>query len=410
MIKKSGFLLFLFMIASSQVNYYTSLSPDFLSYSYVDFIIDNPGGIESIKGEEKMIHISLASSLFESGKLYEALGMTEKAKAKYEEALTHYATADIYFHYGDCLMKYMKWELAIKSFKISLALGYSRPYLIYYNIGCALSSMHNASDAYEYLELAIFNGFRAFEDFEKKDNLLFLRGQSDWRKWYSEWENFYGSKLPRTGLVGEWLFNGNADDLSGNENHGKVHGAVLTTDRYGNPKSAYFFDQQNGDYIDCGSNSSLNITDEITVSVWIKPLTSARIIGKYDNDLKGGWRMDYRDGYFYFNVSSGISDHDLCSDMTYAPNQFYHVVGTYSKKLGSLRLYVNGIKTEEKGYTQGVLTYRPRQYPDSENLNIGRFYAYGISYFYGIIDDVRIYNRVLDEQEVDALYHQEKIK
>jgi hypothetical protein len=34
-------------------------------------------------------------------------------------------------------------------------------------------------------------------------------------------------------LVGWWGFNGNAQDGSGNGNHGTVNGATLTTDRLG---------------------------------------------------------------------------------------------------------------------------------------------------------------------------------
>ncbi len=33
-------------------------------------------------------------------------------------------------------------------------------------------------------------------------------------------------------LVAYYTFNGNADDMSGNGNHGIVNGAVLTEDRY----------------------------------------------------------------------------------------------------------------------------------------------------------------------------------
>jgi hypothetical protein len=38
---------------------------------------------------------------------------------------------------------------------------------------------------------------------------------------------------PRNFLISEYLFNGNANDLSGNNLHGTVNGAQLTTDRLG---------------------------------------------------------------------------------------------------------------------------------------------------------------------------------
>jgi len=48
--------------------------------------------------------------------------------------------------------------------------------------------------------------------------------------------------ITRDGLVAEYLFNGNADDTSGNGFHGVVQGATPAADRLGNPNSACAFD------------------------------------------------------------------------------------------------------------------------------------------------------------------------
>ena len=50
------------------------------------------------------------------------------------------------------------------------------------------------------------------------------------------------SYVPTNGLVGWWPFNGNANDESGNGNHGTVNGATLAADRFGNAGKAYSFD------------------------------------------------------------------------------------------------------------------------------------------------------------------------
>ena len=47
------------------------------------------------------------------------------------------------------------------------------------------------------------------------------------------------SVLLKEGLVAYYPFNGNANDYSGNGHNGTVTGATLTTDRFGNPNSAY---------------------------------------------------------------------------------------------------------------------------------------------------------------------------
>jgi hypothetical protein len=81
----------------------------------------------------------------------------------------------------------------------------------------------------------------------------------------------WGSNL-YDGLVAYYPFNGNADDESGNDNNGIVYGASLTEDRFGNEDQAYSFDGLN-DFIVINSNFPLK---KVSVSVWIKPNTTAK--------------------------------------------------------------------------------------------------------------------------------------
>ena len=69
------------------------------------------------------------------------------------------------------------------------------------------------------------------------------------------------------GLVAYYPFNGNANDESGNGNHGSVHGATLTVDRCGMPDRAYRFN--GSDYIDLG-NGTVNVAGDLTLSLWVK--------------------------------------------------------------------------------------------------------------------------------------------
>ena len=47
--------------------------------------------------------------------------------------------------------------------------------------------------------------------------------------------------VPANGLVGWWPFNGNANDESGNGNHGTVNNVNSAIDRFGNGNSAFSF-------------------------------------------------------------------------------------------------------------------------------------------------------------------------
>ncbi len=87
-------------------------------------------------------------------------------------------------------------------------------------------------------------------------------------------------QIPTNGLVGDWPFNGNAYDESGNGLNGSVTGATLTTDRFGNANSAYYFDGT-GKYIQVPDNALLR-PSYITISLWVK---SSNIVPHNQNIL-----------------------------------------------------------------------------------------------------------------------------
>jgi len=76
------------------------------------------------------------------------------------------------------------------------------------------------------------------------------------------------SYVPTNGLVGWWGFNGNAQDGSGNGNHGTVIGATLTTDRFGNQNAAYSFNGSSS-HIKVNNSSSLE-SGNLSISFWIQ--------------------------------------------------------------------------------------------------------------------------------------------
>jgi hypothetical protein len=75
------------------------------------------------------------------------------------------------------------------------------------------------------------------------------------------------SYVPTNGLVGWWGFNGNAQDNSGNGNHGTVNGATLSTDRFGNQNSAYSFNGLNN-WIQVQDHISIRPSN-ITLATWV---------------------------------------------------------------------------------------------------------------------------------------------
>ncbi|KPA16998.1 conserved hypothetical protein, secreted [Candidatus Magnetomorum sp. HK-1] len=202
-----------------------------------------------------------------------------------------------------------------------------------------------------------------------------------------------------SGLVVHYPFNGNANDESGNDNNGTVNGATLTTDRFGNEDKAYSFDGID-DNIDCGNNAS-TLPEKISISVWIKPSSTIQshntpyILGRsfkrtdgYDIFLFGNkkiCRFDINDSYDTYSVNSFQFD------------EWHHIVMTYDGN--TIIGYIDGQNEVANTVLKGPINYT--SYP----LSIGRV-AHNEAYaFTGAIDDIRIYNRVISELEVQALYY-----
>ncbi|MGB3073751.1 MAG: LamG domain-containing protein [Chitinophagales bacterium] len=85
-------------------------------------------------------------------------------------------------------------------------------------------------------------------------------------------------------LIAYYPFDGNALDASGNGNDGTVNGATLTTDRFGNPNSAYKFDGTN-DYIEYIAGSKFKPeTFPVSMTAWLKSNTPSDVGTFFKND------------------------------------------------------------------------------------------------------------------------------
>src|SRR5690349_14790600 len=71
-----------------------------------------------------------------------------------------------------------------------------------------------------------------------------------------------------TGLQAYYPFNGNANDATGNGYNGTlISNPTLTTDRMGNPNSAYYLDGVSS-YITIPASGTLNQTDAMSVALF----------------------------------------------------------------------------------------------------------------------------------------------
>jgi hypothetical protein len=206
-------------------------------------------------------------------------------------------------------------------------------------------------------------------------------------------------------LVAWWKFDetegSNADDSSGNNNTGALIGGPQWQPANGKIGGALAFDGID-DYIECGNNPSVNLTGGVSVSSWIKFTRQAKdrkIVSNQDN-ATGGYKLGVYDDKVEMEIrdsgNAPSTNRFIDGGTLLEPDVWYHVVGTYSQG-GSIKTYVNG-KLDRESETPAMLAL------SGGVLKIGREPFYDLYWFDGLIDDLRIYNYPLSDDEVTALY------
>lgn len=214
------------------------------------------------------------------------------------------------------------------------------------------------------------------------------------------------------GLVAKYSFNGNANDEVGT-NNGTVYGATLTTDRFGNTNKAYQFDGVSH-YIDLGNSSTIKPTVG-SISLWVKmtsisntgsspfnPILFTKSSTTNSNSLSGFhftvFKNDSKPAIFIDDVPNSSSA-SVYSTNAISTSTWTHYLISFDND--SIALYTNG-QLEGKVYKGFTNTYSSTSPVVLATLQEGAL----SEFFNGTIDDIRIYNRVLDQLEVDSLFNE----
>jgi hypothetical protein len=214
------------------------------------------------------------------------------------------------------------------------------------------------------------------------------------------------SYVPNNGLVAWWPFSGNAGDLSGNQNHGIVHGATLTTDRNGQHNSAYLFVP--GQWITIPNSPTISVQQSITISIWFYMDgggCNPRLFQIHQNSNNcGGYAMSTPGTS---NVNRTLNAYfGSCSSEIYIGNQtpipalsWQHIAMTIDGVNGIGKLYWNG------QLLQTVLGSPISSFSYNNNpITIGNINPGRCDWWGGKIDDFGIWNRALTPQEITNLY------
>jgi len=163
-------------------------------------------------------------------------------------------------------------------------------------------------------------------------------------------------------------------------------------------KNALSFDGIN-DYVDAGNDDSLNITNAITIAVWIKADSWSSykdvIIDKSYHEKNGYELYQHGEiGRIYFRLWEGYS---VAAQAAFSTSQipvaeWHHLSGVWNGT--HISIYLDGNQKDIKTGTSPSRTLG--------DLTIG---GWGDRLYKGLIDNVRIYNRSLTADEIKALYN-----
>jgi hypothetical protein len=213
------------------------------------------------------------------------------------------------------------------------------------------------------------------------------------------------AQVPINNIAAYYPFSGNANDWFGT-NNGTVSGAVLATDRFGNPNSAYSLNGTS-DFISFPQQFVFNKKQNASFSIWIKPnslpnnlqgtilksslaTADANRFNLYLSPLNGKnlrLTLDYRE-------SNGTL-HKLNGD-SLALGTWQNLVFTRSGN--SYMLYLNGKYVNKVVMDTSTI-------PNATGWLIGKDPSSGYDYS-GLIDDIRLYSKALDSSEIVSIYNE----
>jgi len=201
-----------------------------------------------------------------------------------------------------------------------------------------------------------------------------------------------------SGLVAAYSFDegtgSTVNDLSGNGNTGTITNATWTTSgKYGN---ALVFNGTNS-LITIPDAPSLDLSTGMTLEAWVYPTV---VNGHWTDVIYKGHDIYYLEATS--NQSSvpgggntvGAVDNTILGTTALTPNTWSALALTYDGT--SLRLYVNGVQVSSLGTEAGPMS------TSTSPLQIGGDSINAAQFFTGMIDEIRVYNVVLNQTQIQA--------
>lgn len=222
------------------------------------------------------------------------------------------------------------------------------------------------------------------------------------------WDNFQVESISeeKSDVVAYYQFNGDAQDISGSDNHGTVTGAVYGPDRFLAANKSIIFDGNDHVVVPDAPSLDFSMTKAFTISFFCKVSDTGIhqfLVGKWGESLyqDDDWLVELRtDGKISFYVSAtSLSELNtqLTSNSAVLYDTWTHLSLVCDANNSFMGIYLDGTLDNSTNSAQNTIAHT------SEELRIGG----GLNsegWVHGAIDDIRIYNRKLTETEIEALY------
>jgi hypothetical protein len=205
-------------------------------------------------------------------------------------------------------------------------------------------------------------------------------------------------------LAGHWKLDEDSgiavSDSSNKGNDGTLTNMDPATDWVsGKIDNALDFDGGD-DHVVVPHDPSLSLMHELTVAAWIYANPGGLVDYKLvlnkgtSGDNRNYWLGTKDDKITFGFYDGGTKEFEFDPDLQ--TEIWYHIAATFNNAADSVRVYLNGAEVDSWSTGDEPLT-------NTEDLYIGRS-QYAGEYWDGMLDDLRIYNRVLEPSEIQALY------
>lgn len=208
-------------------------------------------------------------------------------------------------------------------------------------------------------------------------------------------------------LVAYWEFDENSGNIAVDSSENCLCGNLLNSPTWADGKKGHAikFDGVN-DKVEVIHNSALDMgTNNLSITAWVK-MPSSQL--SYPTILSKGGTSNTNAGYWFYIsdgkvkliMGDGAERKSCVSNSVYVTdNQWHHIAVTVDRE-SNATFYVDG---NIEGSVDISSFYNKNVSNDTKSLTIGSAGSSSTTFFNGLIDGVRVFNTVLNEQKIDSL-------